>query len=211
MKAVIVCNGSINDYACMEKYFEAAGLIICADGGAAHLRRFEIDPTILLGDFDSISDSDYKYFQEHGVEIVKFPAEKDMTDTEIAVELAMERGCDSIVIIGGVGTRLDHSLSNIFLLKRMLDKDVKGIVANEFNEITLISDRIRIKREVGIKVSLLPVSEKVCGVTTKGLYYPLKDADIEIGSTWGVSNEFVDDMAEVTINKGLLLVIKARD
>lgn len=211
MKAVIVCNGSVDDYSYMSRYFGGAALVICADGGAAHLRRFGIMPHILLGDFDSISEEDYAYFRDHKVEIVTFPVEKDMTDTEIALELAMERGCTSVTIVGGVGTRLDHSLSNIFLLKRMMDRGVAGMIANEYNEITLIKDRITIEKSTGIKISLLPFSGTAYGVTTKGLYYPLKGATVDVGSTWGVSNEFSGDIAEVTLEKGLLLVIKSRE
>ncbi len=211
MKAVIVCNGSINDYPHMSGYFEGADLIICADGGASHLRRFRVRPHILLGDFDSISQEDYAFFRDSEAEIVTFPVEKDMTDAEIAVDLAIERGSRVIVIIGGLGTRLDHSVGNLFLLKKMMECDVRGILANEYNEVTLIKDGITLQREPGVKISLLPLSEKVSGVTTRGLYYPLENATIEMGSTWGVSNEFEGDTAEVTVKEGLMLVIKSRD
>lgn len=211
MKAVIVCNGSIRDFSYLKRYFEGAGLVICADGGAKHLRAFEIKPDILLGDFDSISEEDYSFFKECGTEIVTFPSEKDMTDTEIAVELAMNRGCNAITLIGGIGTRLDHSFANVFLLKKMLDNNIKGSVVDEYNEITLINDRIKLEKEKNIKVSLLPLTGTVTGVTTKGLYFPLKEATIEMGSSWGVSNEFSEDIAEVIISDGLMLVIKSRD
>lgn len=211
MTAIIVCNGSIEDYTFYKTYFEKAELVICVDGGAAHIRNFGIKPDVLMGDFDSISLEDYEYFSGTGVEIFKFPVEKDMTDTELAVEYAIDRGFQSIVIIGGLGTRFDHSLSNIFLLKRMLDKGVHGTVVNEYNLISLVNRSIQLQREKGTKVTLLPFTEKVVGVTTKGLYYPLDNATIDIGSTWGVSNEFISETAEVTLREGLLLVIKARD
>ncbi|MCX7842943.1 MAG: thiamine diphosphokinase [Clostridia bacterium] len=211
MKAVIVCNGSIRDYSYMKGYFDNAGLIVCADGGAAHLRRFDVVPHVLLGDFDSIDEEDLRCFEAKGVEIVNFPAEKDMTDTELAVELAVGRGSRTVIILGGVGNRLDHSLSNVFLLKKLLDIGVKGIIADESNEITIINDSIELDREENITVSLLPLSERVEGVTTRGLYYPLKDATMELGSTWGVSNKFSESTACVAIKKGLLLVIKSRE
>lgn len=211
MKAVIVCNGTISDYKYMGRYFKDAELVICADGGAAHLRRFNLNPHILLGDFDSISKEDLDYFRKNEVEIVAFPVEKDATDTEIAVDLAIERGCNSILILGGVGTRLDHTLSNIFLLKKMMDKEVTGVIANEYNEIILIKDSITIPQEKDVRISLLPLSAASYGVTTKGLYYPLVEATVEMGSTWGVSNEISGDIAEVIIKEGLMLVIKSRE
>jgi thiamine pyrophosphokinase len=145
------------------------------------------------------------------VEIVKYPSEKDMTDAEIAAELAMEKGYDEIVFIGATGTRLDHSLSNIMMLKSLLERGVKGIIVNEHNEVMVIDKHVTLIREENYKVTLLPLTEIVEGVSTKGLYYELKDATLKMGSSFGVSNEFSEDAAEVTIKKGLMLVIKARD
>jgi thiamine pyrophosphokinase len=209
--AVIVCNGSISDYTYYHKYFIKAEFIISVDGGATHLRKLGITPDVLLGDFDSIIKEDYEYYKNIPVEIIQFPPEKDMTDTELAVEFAMNKGYNTFVFIGALGSRYDHSMANIFILKKLLDKGIKGVIVNETNEIILIRDKIKINKEEGIKVTLLPLSETVEGVTTKGLYYPLLDAVLEMCSTWGVSNEFVADIAEISLRKGLLLVIKSRD
>jgi len=211
MTAIIICNGSVADYSFYKKYFSKADLVICADGGAEHAKRFGIKPDVVLGDFDSMSEDSLSYFENMGAEIFKFPSEKDMTDAELAVEFAIDRGAASVIIIGGIGTRIDHTLSNVFILKKLLDRGVKGIIADEHNEITLISDRILLQKEEGVRVTLLPLTDKVEGVTTKGLYYKLNNATIMMGSSWGVSNEFSDDVAEVSIKAGLLLVIKSRD
>jgi thiamine pyrophosphokinase len=211
VKGVIVCSGSISDYTYLHKYFEKADLVICADGGAFHLRNFGIIPDILVGDLDSIRHSDFEFLKDAGVEIIKYPVQKDMTDAQLAVELAIQRGCKTVVMIGALGSRLDHSISNVNLLKRLLDADVKGIIVNEHNEAVLIDSHICLQKEDGIKMSLLPLTTCVTGVTTKGLYYPLENATMEIGSTWGVSNEFSEDTASVSITGGLLLVIKSRD
>jgi thiamine pyrophosphokinase len=211
MTAVIVCNGSISNYQYFKDYFNKADLIIAVDGGAAHLKRFDVKPHLLLGDFDSISDKDLSFYKNLGIEILNFPKEKDMTDTELAVEIAIKRGCRFIIMIGALGTREDHSLSNIFILKMMLDRGVQGLIINENNEITLIKDKIELNREENMNITLLPLSERVEGVTTKGLYYPLHNATINMGSSWGVSNKFTEDKAEVTIRSGLMLVIKSRD
>lgn len=211
MKALIVSNGSINDYSYYTKYFENADLILCVDGAASHMMSFDIKPDILLGDFDSITNTDYEYFSDNGVEILRFPKEKDMSDTELAIQIALDRGCTAFVLIGSLGTRADHSMSNIFLLKQLLDSGASGIIVDEHNEITLIKDKINIAREENLRVSLLPITGSIEGVTTKGLYYPLCDATLEMGSTWGISNEFTLDEAEVSIKNGLMLVIKSRD
>jgi thiamine pyrophosphokinase len=211
MPAVIVCNGNISDYKYYNKYLEKADFVICVDGGAKHIRKFGIKPDLLLGDFDSICKEDFNFFRDEGVEIAQFPREKDMTDTELAVELAITRGFASIIIIGGLGTRMDHSMANIFILRKILNMGAYGLIADEYNEIIIIKEKIQIHREKDIKVTLLPITDRVEGVTTKGLYYPLKDATLEMGSSLGVSNEFDCETAEVTIKSGLLIVIKSRD
>lgn len=211
MKAVLVCNGAMEDYAFHKEFLDGADLIICVDGGARHFKNLGMLPHVLLGDFDSISGEEMDLFIKNGVEVVKFPVEKDFTDSELAITYAAEKGCTSLVILGGLGSRIDHSLANIFLLKKALDLGIKGIIANEANEVALVKDSIKMAREEGVKITLLPLFEKAEGVTTKGLYYPLGDATLELGQTWGVSNEFVAEEAEVFVKKGLLLVIKSRD
>ncbi|HOJ11253.1 MAG TPA: thiamine diphosphokinase [Clostridiales bacterium] len=211
LKALIVCSGKYEDYSFYSSYIKDSDFIICVDGGASHIRKMGATPHLLLGDFDSIDLEDYNYFSDLGVEIKEFPREKDETDTELAVDYAVNAGCREVTIIGGIGTRFDHTLANIFLLKKMLNKGVEGWIINEYNRITLIDNKMCLKREDGIKVSLLPLSEMVEGITTSGLYYPLSNAKMEIGPTRGISNEFSDEYAEISITSGLLLVILAKD
>ncbi|NLD50012.1 MAG: thiamine diphosphokinase [Clostridiaceae bacterium] len=211
MTAIVVCNGSICDYSYYKKYFEDAKFVVCADGGASHLKKFGIKPDILLGDFDSINQEDLDYYKALNVEVLKYGFDKDFTDTEIAVDIVIERGFDNIVIIGGTGTRLDHSLANIFLLKKIMDKGIKGRIVNEQNEIFIASGNIRLEREEGFKITLLPLTQKVTGITTKGLLYPLKDDCLVMGEGRGVSNEFADSYAEVSTKSGILMVIKSKD
>ena len=211
MAAVIISNGTIEDYSYCRKYIDGADLIICADGGARHAAGFGITPHVLIGDFDSITQDDCGHFSSLGVETVRFPAEKDRTDTELAVDYAIKKGFRSIIIIGGLGTRMDHSLANIFLLKKMLDAGVTGMLADERNEVLLVRDRVSLRKEEGMKVTLLPLSESAGGIITRGLYYPLDGDTLGMGSTRGVSNEFEGETAEISVAGGLLLVIKSRD
>ncbi|NLP14444.1 MAG: thiamine diphosphokinase [Clostridium sp.] len=211
MYAVVVSSGSIIDYSYYDKFFDKAGFIVCADGGAAHLKKMGFIPDVLVGDFDSIDTEHLQYYREKKVEIFKYPKEKNMTDTELAVDVAIDRGCRDIVIIGGTGTRLDHMLSNIFLLKKILDRGVIGRVVNEHNEIFLTADSVEVVAQEGYSLTLLPLTEKVEGITTKALYYPLRGETIEMGSSRGVSNKFVADKAQISITSGILAVIKSRD
>lgn len=211
MKAVIVCSGSIDDYDYHKRYFIGSRLVIGVDGGARHLRKLGILPDMMMGDFDSILKEDYYYFKDAGVSFLKYPSQKDMTDSELALEYALEKGSRSVVLLGCLGTRFDHSLSNIFLLKKMADKNIKCIIANERNEIQLVKDHIILNNENNMKLTILSLSESVEGITSKGLLYPLENESLKLGSSRGVSNEFVEDIAEISIDKGLLLVIKSID
>lgn len=211
MNALIICSGNFTDYSFFKKYVCQAGLIICADGGAVHARRLKAVPDLLLGDFDSISPGDFEHFRHQNTEIIRYPAVKDRTDSEIAVDTALDRGYENIVILGGLGTRADHSIANITLLKKIDDREAFGTLINEHNQIFYVTRSLVINREKGYKLSLIPVSSKVEGVNTSGLKFELSDSVMVYGQTIGISNEFVLDKAEVSIKSGALLVIKSRD
>jgi len=211
MNCVIFCGGVIEDYDSIKKYVQGAQLILCVDSGARHCRKLQIVPDYLIGDFDSISEEDYSALAGAGASVMRFPSEKDMTDSELAVQVACERGSRRITLLGAIGSRIDHVLSNLFLLKKLTDLNIEGVIANEKNEIRLIKDHIELKNEKDMFVSLLPVAGNAAGVTTRGLYYPLENATLEVGSSWGVSNRVIDDSASVSVREGYLLVIKSKD
>jgi len=142
LNALIVSNGNINEYEVYKKYFEQSDIIICCDGGASHLRSFNVIPDVLLGDFDSISEDDFNYFKDKSVKILKYPVKKEVTDTELAVDYAIEQGAESITLIASVGSRLDHSIANIFLLNKMISKNVRGIIVDNKNMISLITSEM---------------------------------------------------------------------
>jgi thiamine pyrophosphokinase len=212
MNGLIVCNGEIKDYSFYKGYFNEAGLVICTDGAVRHMSRFGVTPHILIGDFDSISAGEYGYFLGLGVKIKEFPIEKDKTDTELAVEYALDAGCNEIILIGATGSRIDHTLSNIFLLERIVERGARGWIINENNKVTLIKNSsIMLEKERDEYISLLSLSGHTRGISTRGLYYPLDNDTLIAGSSRGISNEFTGNTAKIIVKEGLLLVIKSRD
>lgn len=211
MKAVIVCNGSVKDDDYIKPFIVEADYIISVDGGAGHLRRMKVAPHILLGDFDSANKEDLQYFIDMGIEVYKFPVEKDMTDSELAVETALKKGARELLFVGSVGTRLDHTVANILMLKKLMDIGISASIIDEYNHIYMFDRSFSISKVEGYKLSLVPISEKVTGVSTRGLKYPLNNAVMSLGTSWGVSNEFIEDTAAVTIGDGILLVCVSRD
>ena len=148
---------------------------------------------------DSVDNDAINYYKKEGVPIETYPTDKDMTDSEIAIWKLVDMGYNELVILGATKNRLDHCLGNILVLKELLNKNVKAIIKDENNEVRLINDRVELKKQEGYKVSLLPLTNEVKGITTYGLKYSLNDGTLFMGKSIGVSNEFIDDVARVTI------------
>lgn len=210
MKVLIFCGGHIEDYSRLVDSIEG-DIIICADGGARHLRALNLIPDLLLGDFDSINKEDYNYYREKDVKILKFPEDKDYTDTELAIEEAFTYGASEITLIGATGGRLDHTLANVFLLKKILEKGIIGKIITGSDELILTKDYARINGNSSDKLTILALDKEVIGVTTVGLLYQLKDETLYCGSSRGVSNSFIANFGEVFVKKGILMIIKSRE
>ncbi|MEA4815852.1 MAG: thiamine diphosphokinase [Lachnospiraceae bacterium] len=211
MKAVIFASADIYDYSFCKKYTDEADVIISCDGGARHCYALGIIPDYILGDFDSADPKILDYYRQKGVFEKKFPKKKDETDMELAFNCAFGLGASEITILGGIGSRLDHTLGNVHLLERALLKGVKATLINEKNKAELIDGHITVKGEKGDIVSLIPFKGDVKGVTLKGMEYPLLDAYIPYDSTIGISNIMLADEADISFKEGLLLVIRAKD
>lgn len=208
MKAVIIGNGSISDYEHIKAAaFEGCSLIICCDGGASHARALGVTPGFIVGDLDSIDGETLKYYEQIGIPFEKYPTAKDSTDTEIALDKAVSAGAGEIVFIGVLGNRADHSLANIGLLYNCLKRGVNASVIDDNNKITLLDKKTVLDESPGQVISLLPFSEEVTGITTKGLLYPLKGESLKWGTSRGVSNVCLSARAEIDLKSGILLLI----
>lgn len=206
-KAAILVNGDLADLSRVRAHIDKNTLLIGCDGGAAHILALGLTPHVVIGDFDSISSKVLRVLKQKNVELIRYPRDKLYTDTELGVALAMERGCRDIVLAGVRGTHTDHLIGNLSTLakKKFAALSFKVIDGNE--EITLVRKHIRIKGKNKDIVSLLPAGRGARGVTTKGLYYPLRNATIPSGSTRGLRNHMTGKHAEITVREGTLLVI----
>lgn len=211
MKIAILTNGSIVDYDFYKERLKKYDYIICADGGLAHAMKLDLVPQAALGDFDSTPNHVVEFFHSKGTKIIKYSAIKNETDTEIALDFAMNKKPESIDILAGLGSRFDHSLANVHLLKKALDKGVFCQIVTEKNDIILIDSEIRLEGEEGDGISLLPLTETVSHVYTRGLAYPVRNGEFHIGAPYGVSNYMNYPLAEIKIDGGLLLIIKYKD
>jgi thiamine pyrophosphokinase len=212
MRAVVVGSGDPVDPELLKERCKDADIIVAADGGGLYLYEAGITPDILVGDFDSIPPKVLDYIRtQKNVTLKTFPAEKDFTDMELALDAAVDRGADEICILSATGSRLDHSAGNILLLFSLLERNIKGWVEDANNIVCITQGRMELKRLDNWKVSLISISPEVKGLTTEGLLYPLKNYTLKLGSSLGISNEFASDTAAVSFEKGLLMVVLTRD
>lgn len=215
MDVLIVTGGSI-DASFAKQYIEKRkwGFIISADSGMEFCREADILPDMLLGDFDSAKPETLAYFRERCPERIRtFPSQKDETDTELAIKKAIEAGAEEITILGGTGSRLDHVLGNIQLLKIALDAGVDCLIVDAHNRLRMIDKGLELKKseQFGHYVSLIPFTPRVTGVTLTGFFYPLNDFTLTNGKALGVSNEITEEKAVIDLKDGILLVIESDD
>lgn len=215
MKFLIVSGGSLNK----EFVTKVVGQgrydrILAADSGMNALYAAAVTPDIIIGDFDSADEKILAFFQQNKeIDFCTLNPEKDDTDTEFAIRESIRRGADSITIIGGTGTRLDHVLGNISLLGIGLEEGVRMELLDAHNRICMIDHSVTLKKkeQYGNYLSLIPYNGNVTGVTLKGLKYPLHDYTMGGFNSLGISNEIVDDEASIELTSGQLLVIESRD
>jgi len=188
---------------------DESDFIICADGGYKKAIFYNLKPNIVIGDFDSYQK---KAPHDEDTTFLRYPAEKDESDTFLCVEYAIQQGFDEIIIAGGIGGRLDHTFSNLQILARFAEKVKKITMLDEKNFVTLLENgRLTIPKREGWCVSIFSLSDVSYGVTTEGLFYPLRDATLWNTYPLGLSNVFCEDIAWVEVKSGKLLVILSKD
>lgn len=210
IKTLIVSGGSINIQWFQEwlknKEFDN---IIAVDKGLEALDLLELKPSHVIGDFDSISINVLNKYKENRTTLNK---EKDYTDTHMALKLAIELKSEEITIVGAIGTRIDHTIANIHILKEALDSNIKCTIINENNKILLIDKLANIKKDTYYKyISLIPLTTTVESITLDGFKYLLKNATLKIGESIGVSNEQLEEKAKIDFKSGILIVIYSKD
>ena len=212
VRVVIFTGGSLGDWAL--RRVRPGDVLVGADRGALFLVRAGYTPDLAIGDFDSVNAEEREQIRRTSKTFVACdPVAKDRTDTEMAFDWALERRPERIVVLGALGTRFDHSLANVHLLRKGISHGVDCAVADRHNEIRLVAPSRPAVLEKGeyTHVSLLPLSLDVHGVTLAGFQYPLDDAELTVGQSLGVSNVLLEPEGRVSVREGLLLVIQSRE
>lgn len=213
-KVLIITGGNVED-TFLERYMNIHPYteIIAVDRGLVTADRLNLPLNYIVGDFDSVPEKILQKYRNSAVPIDTFPPEKDKTDTEIAITMALSHGAESIDLIGATGSRLDHTLANLHLLLHPLDRQVNACILDAHNKIYLkkASFLIRKNDQYGDYVSFLPFHGDVYGLSLEGFKYPLHDVHLTAGDSLCISNEIVADEAKVIFDKGILVVFETRD
>ncbi len=213
MKAFIYTGGEVlADRLCDRP--ETGDLRIAADSGYRTAQRLGEKIDLLIGDMDSLDGADdaVAEVESMGGEVVRVKAEKDETDTQLAVLEAVRRGADEIVVIGGLSGRLDHTLSNLAVLEDLHDRHIIARITDGRNRVRYLkNDSLLIAAEGFRYLSLIAIDEICRGVSVEGCKYPLENARLYRKNQYAVSNELTGVVALVSVRKGRLWVVESSD
>jgi thiamine pyrophosphokinase len=208
MHVVIFAGGTYQPGKASQKAIIDADMLIAADSGAATALSLGHIPAFIIGDFDSLDKQLVEQLRGRGSQIISVAIEKDETDTELAVQLALEQGATEITLLGALGgERFDHSIANVLLLAGFDDVPIKIIDGPSTCWLLRGPGSTAIEGQTGDLLSLFPLAGDATGIRTQGLYYPLKGETLRFGKPRGVSNALTGERAEVSLESGMLLVI----
>ena len=182
-------------------------ICIAADSGFHNAKKCGDRVDILVGDLDSIGS----YKLDKKTELLQVPAEKDVTDTQLAVETAIERGATELIIIVGFGGRADHMLSYLAFLEDLSMRGIYAIMLDGQNRARFLRSTSTLIPKSGYKyVSILAVDPVVKGVSVEGCKYPLKKAKLSRNFQYAVSNEIIGNCALISVRKGAVYIIESK-
>lgn len=200
-KAYIFASGPVSDYNFVSSLLDKDSYILCADGGLEHCLKCGISPDVVIGDMDSYNGKvDDKI-------LIKYPTEKDDTDTSLCIKHAIEKGYNEIDVFGAIGGRFDHSFANVQLLLYCKERGVNCRLCDKETVFVVHNEMVKIPIEKGTTVSMFSLSVKSKNITLKGFKYPLERAKMSNDFPLGVSNISVSEEIEIAVEDGTLLVV----
>lgn len=183
----------------------ASGTVICADGGLLIAQQLGLAPDILIGDYDSSPRPDLP-------DTIVLPMEKDMTDSEAAIDLAVSKGFRRITVLGGLGGRLDHTMGNLGILAKYCGKLDQLVFVDGQNCVFMLPPgSFTIPKNTYRYMGIISYGSFARDVTLRGVKYPLTNHLLTNDTTLGVSNEITAEAASVSFTEGRLLVILSDD
>jgi thiamine pyrophosphokinase len=208
MRAIIFANGHMEHLPGGISPFKTDDLIIAADGGLRFCIQENIVPHLIVGDLDSVNRTHLSEMTRRGAQVIRYPVDKDATDLELSLQVALNKGAQEIILLSALGARWDMTFSNVLLLASDLLNHVHVRLLDNNQEIFCIKGckQIDLIHRKGNCLSLLPLSTSVDGITLQGMQYPLNNERLQLGTSRGLSNIIIEQEASIQIQRGVLLV-----
>ena len=199
MRAVVFLDGDYGDPGWHRALAGDGAIVLAADGGARYLAGIGVTPVAVVGDFDSLDAESVRRLEAAGVELVRHPVRKDATDGELAVEEALRRGADEVVLAGATGA-LDHTLGHLAILRRLAARGVAArLAAPDLSVTVLVAPAAAgLVAPAGVRVSVVPLGGDAT-VTLRGLDYPLDRGVLPVDACLGIGN-LVSTTGEVDVD-----------
>ncbi|MGN0831967.1 MAG: thiamine diphosphokinase [Candidatus Ornithospirochaeta sp.] len=201
-RAVVIAGGEIISYERVRSFLKPEDYYIFCDSGLFHKEGLNVEPDLIIGDFDSHEKVDT------GSEIITLPEMKDDTDSLSGVKLALKRGFKDFLLLGMTGRRMDHTLCNLYLLSYIKSHHGKALIVDDWSEMEVVEKEEVFISDTYAYFSLFAWKGKCDGVNIENALYPLSSAVIEPEYQYGISNEPLKGGSRVWVEKGSLLLIK---
>lgn len=203
MRCVIISGSPDTNVEEIKSLCTSDDFIVCADSGYSFAKKAGLTPNLIIGDFDSLKEE-----LPQNTEVVKLNTHKDDTDTEHCVMECIRRGYKDFLLLGSIGGRTDHTFANIATLAFLSEYNYNGIARNNGEEIRILKEgSYEINNKKGLIFSVFPYGCESVNVTYKGAEYMLNNKTLTYNVSRGISNVFVDDEAEITINRGRAILL----
>jgi len=208
VRAVLFANGDYVQQSAARVVVSDNDFLVCVDGGIRHCLAEGFTPNLLVGDLDSLDSAAAELVQRLPIECVRFPAEKDASDLELALQELSDRGLSEVVLLGASGGRTDHHLFNWQLVGRQSWPFTLRIVDATVDVYLVDNERpFDSNASLGQVFSVIPTSGCATGVCVHGAQYPLDNASLPVGSTIGLSNVVNRPRLQVSVEAGIVLVM----
>ena len=210
MKTFIFANGDAPNLPILMDLVNPGDLLIAADAGVRHIRDIGAIPSAVIGDLDSIAETDRNWIDQNHVKTLRYPPVKDETDLELCLNHALMANPSEIIITACYGGRLDQMLGIVSLLLDPRLELIPTRLDDGVTEIMLVHKDLKLSGQVGDTVSLIPWGGDVSDVRTKGLEYPLAGEALFAHRSRGVSNRMLENSASIQCGSGHLLCVHIR-
>lgn len=206
MRCILFANGEYGDLPAYDHLIANSDTILCADGGSNYAFEMGIRPDCIIGDLDSVRPEIRNYYTEQGVQFIQHPVQKDWTDLQLAMDLAMERGAEQMVVLGALGKRVDHTLHNLYAGIKLVRQGVKVSYYTPECWVYLIQDQLVIEGQAGDLVSVIALTDRVEGVSASGFEYALKEPRLLSDQPYTISNVLAGPRGVINLQSGIVAV-----